>query len=154
MKENHELKRKLRVIASRPHEALGIARGASEREIHRAFRRLALRFHPDKNQYTTVLFQSLQLACENAIKTPAVVSRRKNPSYASSTAASSSRARRNRGASSTSSRKRSTTKQQDENRRERERLKAERERKQKEKDAARLAKIKLANSAGKRRSTT
>ena len=55
-------------VTRRPHEALGLAPTASEGEVRRAFRKQALRYHPDKTQGTTTqLFQSLQTASQKAL---------------------------------------------------------------------------------------
>lgn len=54
-------------VVRRPHEALGVAAGSSEADVRRAFRKQALKYHPDKTQGTTTqLFQSLQVASQRA----------------------------------------------------------------------------------------
>lgn len=54
-------------VVRRPHEALGVAVGSSEADVRRAFRKQALKYHPDKTQGTTTqLFQSLQVASQRA----------------------------------------------------------------------------------------
>jgi len=58
----------LSVVIKRPHEALGVEIGSSEGEVRRAFRKQALKFHPDKTGgLTTALFQSLQTASQKAV---------------------------------------------------------------------------------------
>ena len=61
------LSKGLAEVIKRPHEALGVAAGASEGDVRKAFRKQALRYHPDKTGGTTTqLFQSLTTASQRA----------------------------------------------------------------------------------------
>lgn len=54
-----------------PHELLGLARGVSEHEIKKAFRRLAMRWHPDRNADPAAVehFKALRAAYESLVFT-------------------------------------------------------------------------------------
>ena len=58
------LKRGLDALSSGPHTALGLDIGAKTIDIKKNFRKLALKYHPDKNPMTTPLFQAIQSAKE------------------------------------------------------------------------------------------
>ena len=47
-----------------PHAALGVAINADVPTIRKAFKKLALKYHPDKNPSTKVLFQAISSSCE------------------------------------------------------------------------------------------
>lgn len=49
---------------ARPHEILGIARGAPESEVRAAFRRLAAKHHPDREGGDARQFRRARLAYE------------------------------------------------------------------------------------------
>ena len=51
-------------LQNNPHEALGIPIGAKTQDIRKAYKKAALRYHPDKNPKTTLLFQVIQVACD------------------------------------------------------------------------------------------
>ena len=50
----------LRRLHDDPYLALGVPVAAAEPDIKKAYRKLALRFHPDKSRATTSLFQAIQ----------------------------------------------------------------------------------------------
>jgi DnaJ-domain-containing protein 1 len=50
----------LRRLHDDPYLALGVPVAAAEADIKKAYRKLALRFHPDKSRATTSLFQAIQ----------------------------------------------------------------------------------------------
>ena len=51
-------------LQNNPHEALGVPIGAKTQDIRKAYKKAALRYHPDKNPKTTPLFQVIQVACD------------------------------------------------------------------------------------------
>jgi len=54
-----------------PHEILGIPRDATEKRIRKAYRRLAMRFHPDKNPgepEPEMRFKQVQAAYETLMR--------------------------------------------------------------------------------------
>lgn len=51
-------------LAKYPHAALGVAINADIATIRKAFKKKALKYHPDKNASTKILFQAISSACE------------------------------------------------------------------------------------------
>lgn len=58
------LKNGLDQLSSGPHIALGLDIGAKTIDVKKNFKKLALKYHPDKNPMTTPLFQAIQSAKE------------------------------------------------------------------------------------------
>jgi len=59
------LKKGLTLLSAYPYEALGLSpSNASTEDVKKAFRKLALKYHPDKSPKTTPLFQAIQSANE------------------------------------------------------------------------------------------
>lgn len=56
------LQKALALLSQAPFTALGISVGAPENEVRKAYKKAALKFHPDKNPKTTVLFQLISAA--------------------------------------------------------------------------------------------
>ena len=65
------------------YEALGVPPNAQKQDIRNAYRRLALRYHPDKNQGDSnakVLFQEVSYTCNHINSLLMSYGRRKDPS--------------------------------------------------------------------------
>ncbi len=58
------LKKGLDSMSEAPHQALGLDLAAQTIDIKKNFKKLALKYHPDKNPMTTPIFQAIQLAKE------------------------------------------------------------------------------------------
>eukprot|EP01035_Chromulina_nebulosa_P068855 gene68855-94366_t len=58
------LKKGLTLLSNTPFETLEVNIGARTQDIRKAYKKLALKYHPDKNPRTTPLFQVIHAACE------------------------------------------------------------------------------------------
>ena len=56
-------KRGLKILQDTPFDVLGIDLGCQTLDVRKAYKKLALKYHPDKNPKTTPLFQIIQSAC-------------------------------------------------------------------------------------------
>lgn len=58
------LKRGLNTLQTSPYEVLSVPIGSRVIDVRKAYRKLALQYHPDKNPKTTLLFQVIQSSCD------------------------------------------------------------------------------------------
>jgi curved DNA-binding protein CbpA len=58
------LRQGLDYLSKSPYEALGVPVGSKTVQIRKAFKKSALKYHPDKNPKTTPLFQVMNAACD------------------------------------------------------------------------------------------
>ena len=59
---SNQSKQRIKELALNPRTALNVGPCASRKEIKKNYRKLALKYHPDKNQYTEDLFKVIQTA--------------------------------------------------------------------------------------------
>lgn len=96
------LKLGLSLIVSHPYDALGVPVGADVADVRKAWKKMALKYHPDKNPKCTPLFQAIQTACEKlsdpelrAKEDKNAASDKKPPSKSSTTGPSSTSTKKN-----------------------------------------------------------
>ena len=70
------LKKCLAAVAQNPYGSLGLTTDATDAQIKKAYRKLALKLHPDKNPKTTPLFQAVKTAYDMRCRTTRARSRR------------------------------------------------------------------------------
>ena len=62
------LKRGLTILSNTPFDVLGLPMEARTADVRKAYKKLALKYHPDKNPKTTPLFQLIQAANSRWVK--------------------------------------------------------------------------------------
>jgi curved DNA-binding protein CbpA len=65
----HLLERGLRILRSMPFQALGVSHDCTSAEVRKAFKKQALKYHPDKNPRTTPLFVTMKAVSDRLAET-------------------------------------------------------------------------------------